>query len=57
MDVQGFRVVIASPGDKQWVGIGDKVEVHVMRVSRHAYDWTRFTSIAVSLRDTTDTGS
>ena len=53
-DVQGFRVVIASPGDKQWAGIGDEVEVHVMRVSRHAYDWTQFTSIAVSLRDTTE---
>ncbi len=53
-DVQGFRVVIASPGHEDWVGIGDEVEVHVMRVSRHAYDWTRFTSIAVSLSDTTD---
>ena len=58
-DVQGFRVVIASPGDKQWVGIRDvaevdEIEVHVMRVSRHAYDWTQFTSITVSLRDTTD---
>ncbi len=51
-DVQGFRVVIASPGNEDWVGIGDEIEVHVMRVSRHAYDWTQFTSIEVSLRDT-----
>ena len=55
-DAEGFRVVIAEPGNEDWVGIDGEVEVHVMRVSRHAYDWTSFTSIAVSLRDTTDSG-
>ena len=51
-DVEGFRVLLANPAHKKWAGIDDKVEVHVVRLGLTAYDWTDFTSIAVSLRDT-----
>lgn len=53
-DVEGFRVVIAAPGDGAWVGSGaKKVKVDVIRIDKtQSYPWTAFQSLAVSLRDT-----
>lgn len=53
-DIEGFRVTIATPAaDGAWVGYGaNKVKVHVTRLNRIAYDWNRFESVAVALRDT-----
>ena len=57
-DVEGFRVTLVAPSDGAWVGFGSKkVKIDVTRLDNtQSYPWTAFESLAVSLRDTTNTG-
>ena len=50
-DASGFRVLISSPGNGEWGGITEKIQVRLLRRRNLASEWGNYTSIEVALRN------